>query len=149
MSDKHSISRRGALGRMAVAAAAGVAAPAIPGVAHAATALKEDGLRSFKGLYALRNGRVIDGYFVAPRNQTRLDVVVVLHGENGFDAKARALAHRYARAGKLAIVPDMAASYTGIEALSGRDARVADIRKLAPAFANSMHANGNIEYVSA
>ena len=149
MGDNHSINRRGAMGRMAVAAAASVAAPAIPGVAHAATALNEPGLRSFKGLYALRGGRVVDGYFVAPKGRTGLDVVVVLHGENGFDAKARALAHRYARAGKLAIVPDLAASYSGLDALAGRESRVADMKRLAPAFAGSMHGNGKIEYVSA
>lgn len=149
VADKNSISRRGAISRMAVAAAAGAAAPAISSVAHAATGFTgTSGLRTFKGKYALRNGQIIDGYFVAPKGKTALDVVVVLHGENGFDAKARVLADRYARAGKLAIVPDLAATY-GAAALSGRESRVADIKRLAPVFANSMHASGKIEYVSA
>ena len=144
----NSISRRGAMSRMAVAAAAGVVVPAMAPVAHAASGAEGD-LRTFKGRYALRGGRVIDGYFVTPRNSTGLDVVVVLHGENGFDAGARALAHQYARAGKLAIVPDMPATYTGVAALAGRDAHVADIKGLSAAFGSHLSANGKVEFVSA
>ena len=150
MSASHinSISRRGAMSRMAVAAAAGVVVPAMAPVAHAAGGTDGD-LRTFKGRYALRGGRVIDGYFVTPRNRTELDVVVLLHGENGFDAGARALAHQYARAGKLAIVPDMPATYTGVAALAGRDAHIADIKGLSAAFGGHLRGNGKVEFVSA
>jgi hypothetical protein len=150
MSASHfnSISRRGAMSRMAVAAAAGIVVPAMAPVAHAASGT-DGNLRTFKGRYALRGGRVIDGYFVAPRNSIGLDVVVVLHGENGFDAGARALAHDYARAGKLAIVPDMPATYAGIAALAGRDAHVADIKGLSAAFGGHSRGNGKVEFVSA
>jgi hypothetical protein len=146
----NSISRRGAMSRMAVAAAAGIVAPALAPVAHAAGGTIGD-LWAFKGRYALRGGRVIDGYFVTPRgrNSTGLDVVVVLHGENGFDAGARALAHEHARAGKLAIVPDMAATYTGVAALAGREAHVADIKGLSAAFGGHLHGNGKVEFVAA
>jgi hypothetical protein len=150
MSASHinSISRRGAMGRMAVAATAGIVAPALAPIARAADGADGD-LRTFKGRYALRGGRVIDGYFVAPRNKVGMDVVVVLHGENGFDAGARALAHDYARAGKLAIVPDMPATYTGVAALAGRDAHVADIKGLRAAFGSHLHGNGKVEFVTA
>ena len=150
MSASHitSISRRGAMSRMAVAAAAGIVAPVLTPGAHAAGGTDGD-LRAFKGRYALRGGRVIDGYFVTPGNSTGLDVVVVLHGENGFDAGARALAHDYARAGKLAIVPDMPATYTGVAALAGRDAHVADIKGLSAAFGGHLRGNGKVEFVSA
>lgn len=150
MSASHinSVSRRGAISRMAVAAAAGMAAPVLAPAAHAVSGT-EDGLRVFKGRYALRGGRVIDGYFVAPKGKTGLDVVVVLHGENGFDAGARALAHDYARAGKLAIVPDMPATYNGLTALAGRDAHVADIKGMSRAFGGHLRGNGKVEFVSA
>lgn len=150
MSASHinSVSRRGAISRMAVAAAAGMAAPVLAPAARAAAG-PEDGLQIFKGRYALRGGRVIDGYFVSRKGKTDLDVVVVLHGEKGFDAGARALAHDYARAGKLAIVPDMPATYNGLTALAGRDARVADIKGMSPAFGSHLRGNGKVEFVSA
>jgi|GEM_PF-1308722 len=142
------VSRRGAMSRMAIAAAAGIAAPTLAPVAHAAGAI-DGNLKTFKGRYALRGGRIIDGYFVAPGNSSGLDVVVVLHGENGFDASARALAHDHARAGKLAIVPDMPATYRGIAALAGRDAHVADIKAMRDAFGRHVRGNGKVEFVSA
>lgn len=150
MSGSHtnSVSRRGALRRVAAAAAAGIVAPTVVPVARAAGAT-DGNLKTFKGRYALRGGRLIDGYFVAPRNAVGLDVVVVLHGENGLDAGARALAHEHARAGKLAIVPDMAATYTGVAALAGRDAHVADIKGLSAAFGGHLHGNGKVEFVAA
>jgi len=142
-----SVSRRGVMSRVAAAAAAGIVAPALTPVARAVGS--EEGLKTFKGRYALRGGRIIDGYFVAPSKASNLDVVVVLHGENGFDAAARALAHDHARAGKLAIVPDMPATYRGIAALAGRDAHVADIKTLRDAFGRHLRGNGKVEFVSA
>jgi hypothetical protein len=142
-----SVSRRGVMSRVAAVAAAGMVAPALTPVARAAGS--DDGLKTFKGRYALRGGRIVDGYFVAPGKAFNLDVVVVLHGENGFDAAARALAHDHARAGKLAIVPDMPATYRGVAALAGRDAHVADIKGLRDAFGRHLRGNGNVEFVSA
>jgi hypothetical protein len=147
VSHSNSVSRRGIMGRVAAAAAAGMVAPALTPVARAAGS--DDGLKTFKGRYALRGGRIIDGYFVAPSNTSYLDVVVVLHGENGFDATARALAHDHARAGKLAIVPDMPATYRGVAALAGRDAHVADIKAMRDAFGRHLRGNGEVEFVSA
>ena len=147
VSHSNSVSRRGVMSRMAVAAAAGMVAPALTPVARAAGS--DEGLKTFKGRYALRGGRIIDGYFVAPSNSSYLDVVVVLHGENGFDAAARVLAHQHARAGKLAIVPDMPATYRGVAALAGRDAHVADIKGLRDAFGRHLRGNGKVEFVSA
>jgi len=118
MSASHinSISRRGAMSRMAVAAAAGIVVPAMAPVAHAASGT-DGNLRTFKGRYALRG--------------------------------ARALAHEHARAGKLAIVPDMPATYTGVAALAGRDAHVADIKGLSAAFGGHLRGSGKVEFVSA
>jgi hypothetical protein len=133
---------------MAFAAAAGVVAPGLAPAAHAAVG-SDDALRVFKGRYALSGGRVIDGYFVAPKGKTGLDVVVLLHGEGGLDAGACSLAHQYARAGKLAIVPDMPATYSGVSALAGRDAHVADLKRLSGAFGKHLRGNGKVEFVAA
>ena len=143
-----SISRRGAIARVAFAAAAGMVAPGLTPTARAALGT-DDGLNVFKGRYALRGGRVIDGYFVAPKGKAGLDVVVLLHGEAGLDAGTCALAHRYARAGKLAIVPDMPATYKGVSALAGRDAHLADLKRLSAAFGRHLRGNGKVEFVSA
>lgn len=133
---------------MALAAAAGAVAPGLTPAAHAA--LGGDGdLSVFKGRYAFRGGRIIDGYFVAPKGGTGLDVVVLLHGEEGLDAGICTLAHRYARAGKLAIVPDMPATYGGAAALAGRDAHLADLTRLRATFGNHLRGNGKVEYISA
>lgn len=145
---QNSVSRRGAMTRMAVAAAAGMVAPGLAPAARAAIG-DDAGLNAFKGRYALKGGRIIDGYFVAPKGKVNLDVVVLLHGEDGFDGDARALAHRYARAGKLAIVPDMPATYAGVAALAGRDAHIADIQSLRAAFGRHLRGNGKVEFVAA
>lgn len=145
---QNSVSRRGAMSRMMAAAAAGMVAPGLAPAAKAAIG-SDDGLNTFKGRYALRGGRIIDGYFVAPKGKCDLDVVVLLHGEGGFDAGARALAHQYARAGKLAIVPDMPATYKGVAALAGRDAHIADIRDMRAAFGRHLRGNGKVEFVAA
>jgi len=145
---QNSVSRRGVMTRVAVAAAAGMVAPGLAPAAHAALGT-DDGLKVFKGRYALKGGRVIDGYFVAPRGKTNLDVVVLLHGEGGLDAGACALAHQYARAGKLAIVPDMRATYSGVSALAGREAHLADLKNLRAAFGGHLRANGKVEFVAA
>ena len=144
----NSVSRRGAVRRMMAVAAAGVVAPGLAPAAKAAVG-GDDGLNTFKGRYALRGGRIIDGYFVAPKGKCDLDVVVLLHGENGFDASTRALAHQYARSGKLAIVPDMPATYKGVAALAGRDAHIADIRGMGAAFGRHVRGSGKVEFVAA
>lgn len=144
-----SISRRGALQGLAVATAAGVAAPAMANISLSEAA---DGLRTFNGRYALPGGRIVAGYFVSPRSSNGMapafDTVVVVPGAQGVDADARALANGYARAGKMVIVPDMVATYAGLKSLAGRDAHIADLKALAPAFAKKAWANGNVEYVA-
>ncbi len=145
---QNSVSRRSAMTRMAMAAAAGIVAPGLAPAARAAIG-DDAGLNAFKGRYALRGGRIIDGYFVAPKGKADLDVVVLLHGEGGFDTATRALAHQYARAGRLTIVPDMPATYAGVAALAGRDAHIADIRSLQAAFGRHVRGNGKVEFVAA
>lgn len=142
-SSNHSITRRGALRGAAVATAATLAAP---GIASAAEVLGvSEGLRTYRGRYALPGGRIIEGYFVAPRSRGQLDTIVVLHGEQGVDARAQAVANYYAASGKLVVVPDMPATYPN----GGRAAQVADLKKLAPNFGKRCMANGNVQFVAA
>jgi hypothetical protein len=141
---KKSISRRGAIGGMAAAA---TATAALPGLARAVG--RDDSLRMVRARYALRGGRIVDGYFVSPRGTAPLDTVVVLHGAAGLDDSTLALAQRYARAGKLVVVPDMPATYMGLSALAGRDAHIADIKRQRASFAHLARATGKVDFVSA
>ena len=139
-SSNHSISRRNALRGVAVATAASFAAPGLASAAGALTG--SDGLRRYRGRFALPGGRLIEGYFVAPSGRSGLDTVVVLHGDQGIDARAEAVANYFAASGKLVVVPDMPRT-------ASRDAHVADLRGLAPNFGKRTLANGNVQYVAA
>ena len=107
---QQAISRRGALRGFAAATAAGVAAPTLVPAAHAIGA--DDTIHAVRAHYALPGGRVIAGYFAAPRGKTNLETIVILHGEGGIDNAALSLANGYARAGKLAVIPDMPGTFT-------------------------------------
>jgi hypothetical protein len=141
---KKSFSRRGAIGGVALAA---TAATAVPRLARAVGI--DDNLNVLKTRYALRGGRVVEGYFLSPRGTTPLDTVVVLHGPSGLDDSVLALAQRHARAGKLVVVPDLPATYKGLSALAGRDAHVADITSLRAGFGRLARATGKVDFVAA
>ena len=140
---KNSISRRKAIGGMAAATAATVA---LPGMARAIGGTSN--LRVFRGRYVFQGNRMIDGYMVAPRGLKPIDTVVLLHGAGGLDATALATARRYAEAGKMVVVPDLAATYRGVSALAGRDSHVADIKRSAASFGRHMRGTGKVEVVA-
>ena len=141
---KNSISRRKAIGGMAAATAATVA---LPGLAHAIGANGD--LRVFRGKYVFHGDRMVDGYMVSPRGTRPVDTVVLLHGASGLDAAALASARRHAEAGKFVVVPDLAATYRGMQALAGRDAHIADIKRSAKSFGRHMRATGKVEVIAA
>ena len=94
-------------------AAATAATVALPGLARAIDGGGD--VKVFRGRYVFEGDRMIDGYMVSPRNTARLDTVVLLHGEGGLDAATLATARRYAGAGKMVVVPDLAATYRGLQ----------------------------------
>ena len=141
---KNSISRRKAIGGMAAATAATVA---LPGMARAVGGGSD--LRVFRGRYVFHGDRMIDGYMVAPRGLTPIDTVVLLHGADGLDAAALATARRYAEAGRMVVMPDLAATYRGVSALAGREAHVADIKRSAASFGRHMRGTGKVEVIAA
>lgn len=139
-----SISRRKALGGMAAATAATVA---LPGLARAIDGGGD--VKVFRGRYVFEGDRMIDGYMVSPRNTARLDTVVLIHGERGLDAATLATARRYAGAGNMVVVPDLAATYRGLSALAGRDAHIADIKGAAKSLARHGRGTGKVEVIAA
>ena len=140
------LGRRAAMQRIAaLAVAPAVAGSGMLGFAGAAFAATDDSqLNARKLRYALRGGKIINGYFAAPRGKANLGLVVVIHDQNGLDAKAEAAARRYALAGYQAIAPDLAATFKG-----SRDAMIAQLVAQTPHLKRSALGNGKVTFVSA
>ncbi|HEX4695306.1 hypothetical protein [Sphingomonas sp.] len=137
----NSVTRRRALRGMAAVTAGSVV---LPGIAKALPL--EGDVRVLRCRYALRGDRIVEGYFVSPRGTHQIDTMVLLHREAGLDAAALATARRYASAGKLVVLPDLSATYRG--SLAGRDAQVADVKRLAGKLAKHARGTGKVEVVS-
>jgi hypothetical protein len=131
------------IGRRSVVAALS-AAPAVFGFAGSAFAATDDNLNARTLRYALRGGKMIDGYFAAPRGKANLGVVVVMPDQVGVDAKAQETARRYAHAGYLAIAPDLGATFKG----GSRDAMVAQMMKTVPELKRLSHSNSKVARIS-
>jgi carboxymethylenebutenolidase len=135
------VGRRGVMRRMAALSAA----PAVLGFAGSAFAATDDTrLNARKVRYALRGGKVLDGYFASPRGKANLGVVVVMPDQIGADAKAQETARRYAHAGYLAIAPDLGATFKG----GSRDAMVAEMMKTVPELKRLAHGNSKVSKIS-
>lgn len=131
------------VGRRTVMAAIS-AAPAVFGFAGSAFAATDDGLNARSLRYALRGGKVLDGYFASPRGKANLGVVVVMSDQAGVDAKAQETARRYAHAGYLAIAPDLGATFKG----GSRDAMVAQMMKTVPELKRLSHSNSKASRIN-
>lgn len=147
--DRTPVGRRGAMGRIAalsvVPAIVGSGVLGFAGSALAATSPDDSRLNARKLRYAIRGGKVIDGYFAAPRGKANLGLVVVIHDENGLDAKAEDTARRYALAGYSAIAPDLRATFKG----GDRDAAIAEMVNQLPHLKRSALGNGKVSVVAA
>lgn len=143
------VGRRSAMRRIAALsvapAIAGSGVLGFAGSAFAATSGDDSRLNASKVGYAIRGGKIIHGYFASPRGKTNLGVVVVIHDENGLDAKAEDVARRYALAGYQAIAPDLRATFKG----ASRDAMIAEMVKQLPHLKRSALGNGTVSIVAA
>jgi len=142
------LGRRTMMRRMAaLPVASAVAGPGLVGFAtSAAAATGTDPRLQAKNLrFAITGGRILDGYFASPRGKTNLDVIVVLHGENGLDATAEETARRYALSGYFVVAPDLGKNFAGLD----RDSQIAEMVRLAPKLKRLPHSNGNVRIVSA
>jgi len=142
------LGRRTVMQRMAaLPVASAVAGSGIVGFAtSAAAATGVDPRLNAKNLrFAISGGRILDGYFAGLRGKTNLDVVLVLHGENGLDSVAEETARRYALAGYYAVAPDLGKNFAGLD----HGSQVAEMVKIAPKLKRLPHGNGNVRIVSA
>lgn len=114
----------GATRRTALKAALGVgyAAAAMPIVAQTAIRTSTEGLRAGEASFEV-NGFKVPAYFAAPAGQTNLPVVLVVQEIFGLHEYIADVARRFAKAGFLAVAPDLfarqgdARSYTDIPKL--------------------------------
>jgi carboxymethylenebutenolidase len=142
------LGRRAVMGRLAaMPVASAVAGSGIIGFASSAAAATgtDPRLQAKNQRFAISGGRILDGYFASPRGKTNLDVIVVLHGENGLDTLAEETARRYALSGYFAVAPDLGKNFAGLS----RDGQIAEMVKLAPKLKRLPHGNGNVRIVSA
>ncbi|URW74901.1 hypothetical protein M9980_10025 [Sphingomonas donggukensis] len=140
------VSRRGFIGRCAVAPVAGIAAGSV--ASGAAAAVAGGNVRGFTGKYAIDSHRIIDGFFAAPRGRTGMDVVVVLPTRGAPAGAAEATARSYAAQGWLAIAPNLAATYKGA-ALLGQPAMVAAMMRDLPRLKRHARGSGRVAVVAA
>jgi carboxymethylenebutenolidase len=98
----------GASRRTALKAALGVgyAAAALPLMAQTAIKTSADGLTTGEIMYEV-NGFKVPAFFAAPAGQTNLPVVLVIHEIFGVHEYIADTARRFARAGYLAIAPEL------------------------------------------
>jgi hypothetical protein len=121
------------------------AAPAVFGFAGSAfAAVNDESLNARNVRYALRGGKVLNGYFASPRGKANLGVVVVMPDQAGVDARAQETARHYAHAGYLAIAPDLGATFKG----GSRDAMVAEMMKAVPDLKRLSHSNSDVAKIS-
>lgn len=129
------MSRRNAMS-LAALSAVGAAIPASAVAALPRTPDKR--LRTFEGRYAVDSHKIVDGYFVSPKNKTDLDVVMVVPGPGGSIAAARDEAERRALAGAYAVVP----------ALPGDAAAMkAEIEDMLPRLRGLAQGSGKVSFV--
>lgn len=151
MSQNHnlasSVSRRAALGGIAVFSVIGATAASTPALLRDGSfTLGDTGLRAFKGHYALKGGDMLAAAFASPRGKTGLDTVVLVPSRDGFGPDLKAKMRSYARAGKLVVAPDLEATYAD-HAILGYDAMVRDVLDKAVRFSRSALGNGRMSVV--
>lgn len=137
------VSRRSFLGRAGAVSAAGVVAV---GAINPAAAFAGNGLRTYKGKYAIDSHRVIDGFMASPKGKTGLDVVVIVSESGALDAAAEATARRYAASGWIAIAPDLSATY---RQAGDKQAMVAALTRDLPRLKRLSHSSGKVAVVAA
>ena len=142
------LGRRAVMGRMAaLPVASAVVGTGIAGFASSADAATgvDSHVRAENLRFGISGGRILDGYFAWPRGKGDLDVILVLHGENGLDAAAEETARRYALSGYLAVAPDLGKNFAGYD----RESHIAEMVKLAPKLKRLPQGNNNVRIVSA
>ena len=105
--------------------------PLGPVIAHAAQVDSNDpGLTLSEIKYASTDGTAIGGYITRPKGDVARAAVVVIHEWDGINDHVRDVARRLAKAGYVALAPDLLSRQGGTSSFSSSEAAIAAGRKL-------------------
>jgi len=105
--------------------------PLVPVIAHAAQVDPNDpGLTSSEIKYSSTDGTALGGYLTRPKGDVARAAVVVIHGWDGINDHVRDVARRLAKAGYVALAPDLLSRQGGTSSFSSSEAAIAAGRKL-------------------
>jgi carboxymethylenebutenolidase len=134
--DDVKLSRREFLQKSALAAGSAVAADAVgkflgSAPAHAAQVDANDpALISADVKYPSTDGTGLSGYLTRSKGDDKRPAVIVIHGWSGIDEHMRDVGRRLAKAGYIALVPDLLSRQGGTSSFASSDAAIAAGRKL-------------------
>ena len=80
--------------------------------------------------FTAEDGAAISGYLTRPKGDDRRPAVVVIHGWDGIDDHIRDVARRLAKAGYVALAPDLLSRQGGTSSFPSSEAAIAAGRKL-------------------
>jgi len=105
--------------------------PLMPVISHAAQVDPNDpGLTSSEINYASTDGTALGGYLTRPKGDVARPAVVVIHGWDGINDHTRDVARRLAKAGYVALAPDLLSRQGGTSSFENSEAAIAAGRKL-------------------
>ncbi len=135
--DDGKVSRREFLHKSALMAGSAVAANALGNLLVSAPAYgaqvdaNDPALISADVKYPAADGVGLSGYLTRPKGDDKSPAVIVIHPWSGIDDHTRDVGRRFAKAGYVALVPDLLSRLGGTSSFATRDAAVAAGRKLA------------------
>ncbi len=105
--------------------------PLAPGISHAAQVDPNDpALTSSEIKYASTDGTAIGGYLTRPKGDVPRPAVLVIHAWDGISDHTRDVGRRLAKAGYVALVPDLLSRQGGTSSFPNTEAAIAAGRKL-------------------
>lgn len=114
-----------------LAAAASVSDAIVPHTSHAALVDANDpALASNDVQYNAVDGTVLGGYLTRPKRDGSRPAVLIIHEWDGLKEHSRDVARRFAKAGYVALAPDLLSRYGGTRSFSTSEAAIAAGRKL-------------------
>ena len=134
--DGAKVSRRAFLQKSALMAGGAVAANALGDLlvsapAHAAQVDANDpALISADVKYSAPDGIGLSGYLTRPKGDDKRPAVIIIHGWTGIDDHIRDVARRLAKAGYVALVPDLLSRSGGTGAFSSGEAATKELYRL-------------------
>jgi len=101
------------------------------GISHAAQVDANDpGLTSSEIQFPSTDGTAIGGYITRPKGDVPRPAIMVIHAWDGISDHTRDVGRRFAKAGYVALVPDLLSRQGGTSSFASRDAAIAAGRKL-------------------